>query len=48
MIPLYDKVFVSKVFTDTVVDENWINYPNVSIGGTGFFYDKAENLQEEI
>ena len=52
----YDKVFISKVFTDTlaVIDDeecgfdNIINLPNVEYGGTGFFYDKAPKLPPEI
>jgi hypothetical protein len=55
----YDEVFISKVFTDTWVPE-WIssgvnietmitNLPNnIHIGGTGFFFDHAPNLPEEI
>lgn len=44
----YDKVFVSKVFTDThipdgVLDLSWVEY-----GGTGFFYDKAPPLPSVI
>lgn len=44
----YDKVFISKVFTDTYIDEYILNMPNVTYGGTGFFYDKAEPLPCEI
>ena len=44
----YDKVFISKVFTDTYVDEAILNLDNVEYGGTGFFYDKAPKLPEEI
>lgn len=44
----YDKVFVSKVFSDTFVPDwitelSWVEY-----GGTGFFYDKAKPLPYEI
>ena len=44
----YDKVFVSKVFTDTPVpdgikDLSWVEY-----GGTGFYYDAAPHLPPEI
>lgn len=45
---LYDKVFISKVFTDTPVDETILTFVNVEYGGTGFFYDKAPNLPDEI
>ena len=44
----YDKVFISKVFTDTYVPEEVLNLPNVEYGGTGFYYDKAEPLSDEI
>lgn len=55
----YDKVFVSKVFTDTWVPE-WIsdgvdmdscitNLPsNIHVGGTGFFFAHAPNLDDDI
>ncbi len=45
----YDKVFISKVFTDTPFPLDVNNLPdNVSIGGTGFYFDKAPNLPDEI
>lgn len=44
----FDKVFISKVFTDTYVDENILKLPNVEYGGTGFYYDKAKPLPYEI
>ena len=40
----YDKVFISKVFTDTFINESILKLPNVEYGGTGFFFDKAENV----
>ena len=40
----FDKVFISKVFTDTPVPEEVLAYDNVKFGGTGFYYDKAEPL----
>lgn len=55
----YDEVFISKVFTDTWVPE-WIsekvdmdscevNLPsNIHVGGTGFFFANAPNLDYEI
>lgn len=45
---LYDKVFISKVFTDTPVDDNILSLQNVEYGGTGFFYDKAPALPDAI
>lgn len=44
----YDKVFISKVFTDTVVPDWVLNRGNVQYGGTGFFFDKAPDLPYEI
>ena len=44
----YDKVFISKVFTDTEVPEGVLNLPWVEYGGTGFYYDKAKPLDYEI
>lgn len=44
----YDKVFISKVFTDTQVPDNILKLSNVEYGGTGFFYDKAQSLPQEI
>lgn len=44
----FDKVFISKVFTATPIPEKVLNLPNVEYGGTGFFYDKAKPLPNEI
>lgn len=44
----YDKIYISKVFTETKVDETLLKLPNVTYGGTGFYYDKAEPLPDEI
>lgn len=44
----YDKVFISKVFTDTEVPVNILNLSNVEHGGTGFYFDKAPELPYEI
>lgn len=55
----FDEVFISKVFTDTWVPD-WIstnvdmdngtaNLPaNIHVGGTGFFFAHAPNLDPEI
>ena len=43
-----DKVFISKVFTDTEIPDNVLSFPNVEYGGTGFYYDKAPHLPYEI
>lgn len=45
---VFDKVFISKVFTDTPIDEHILKLPNVEYGGTGFFYDKAPKLNNKI
>lgn len=47
-IESFDKVYVSKVFTETPVPEWVLNAPWVEYGGTGFFYDKAKPLPYEI
>ena len=44
----YDKVYISKVFTDTEVPDGVLGRSNVEYGGTGFFYDKASPLSHEI
>jgi hypothetical protein len=44
----YDKVYISKVFTETDVPEYVLKSPNVEYGGTGFFYEKAPALPYEI
>ena len=44
----YDDIYLSKVFTATKVPRNVIELPNIHCGGTGFFYDKAPPLKEEI
>lgn len=47
-LDMYDKIYVSKVFTDTPVDEAVLSRSNVEYGGTGFYYDKAPKLPQEI
>lgn len=44
----YDKVYISKVFTKTIVPDSVLNMNNVEYGGTGFFYDKAPYLPCEV
>lgn len=44
----FDKVFISKVFTDTPVPDDVLSLPNIQYGGTGFFYDKAAPLPDEV
>ena len=44
----FDKVYISKVFTDTPVPEDALSRSNVCFGGTGFYYDKAPKLPDEI
>lgn len=51
-IESFDHIYISKVFTDTPVPD-WIkdymdNRDKVSYGGTGFFFDKAPNLDTKI
>ena len=47
-LAVYDKVFISKVFTGTPIDGKILKLPNVEYGGTGFFYDKAPKLPDGI
>lgn len=47
-LDIYDKVYISKVFTDTPIDESILTLSNVEYGGTGFYFDKAPNLPYEI
>ncbi len=47
-LDLFDKIFISKVFTDTEVPEYVLKINNVEYGGTGFYYDKAPPLPPEI
>lgn len=44
----YDKVYISKVFTDTPFPTEVLSFPNVEWGGTGFYFDKAPKLDDEI
>lgn len=44
----YDRVFLSKVFTDTPVPEGVLEMSHVEYGGTGFYYDTAPPLDPEI
>lgn len=47
-VDYYQKVFVSKVFTNTYVPDNIVKRKNVHCGGTGFYYDKAKHLPYDI
>lgn len=51
----YDHIYISKVFTDTPVPDLVHSLvtatkpdPRIHIGGTGFYFDKAPNLPDEI
>lgn len=44
LIENYDQVYISKVFTDTLVPKEVLKNPKVKFGGTGFYYDKAPKL----
>jgi len=44
----FDKVYISRVFTDTKVPDAVLKLANVSFGGTGFYYDKAPKLPDEV
>lgn len=44
----YDEVYISKVFTDTPFPEDIKETNRIHMGGTGFYFDKAPNLPDEI
>ena len=51
----FDLIYISKVFTDTYVPDfiydianNDYSHERIYVGGTGFYFDKAPNLPEEI
>lgn len=44
----YDEIYVSKVFTDTPIPDYITESDHVHMGGTGFYFDKAPNLPDEI
>ena len=44
----FDSIYISKVFTDTPVPKWLKETEQVHIGGTGFYFDKAPDLPDEI
>lgn len=48
MIKDYDHVYISKVFSFTKTPENLMEYENITIGGTGFFPDGGNSLDDAI
>ena len=44
----FDKVYISKAFTESKTPDHVLEMDNVKYGGTGFFYEKAEPLPIEI
>jgi hypothetical protein len=47
-VDLFDKVFISKVFDYTFTPEKVLSKSNVEYGGTGFFFDEAPPLPDDI
>ena len=45
---MYDETYIAKVFTDTPVPDFVKPTDHIHIGGTGFYFDKAPNLPDEI
>lgn len=45
---MFDRLYISKVFTDTYVSDWFLERSNVYYGGSGFFFDKAPSLPIEI
>lgn len=44
----YDEIYVSKAFTDSFTPDYVFKMRNVKMGGTGFYFDKADPLPYEI
>lgn len=44
----YDAIYISKVFDFTKIDRRLLNFDNVFVGGTGFFFDHAPKLPSYI
>ena len=44
----YDETYIAKVFTDTPMPNYIIETDHIHMGGTGFYFDKAPNLPDEI
>lgn len=44
----YDHVHLSRVFDFTEIPDGILNKPNVTYGGTGFFFDNAPTLPTEV
>lgn len=44
----YDEVYISKVFTDTPFPDNIQPTNRIHLGGTGFYFDNAEDLPDHI
>lgn len=44
----FERVYISKVFTDTPIPDGILQLKNVCYGGTGFYYDKAPHLPDAI
>lgn len=44
----YDRIYLSKVFTDTFVPNHILSMEKIVYGGTGFFYDQAPALPEKV
>ena len=47
-LDIYDEVFISKVFTDTPIPDGIVETDKIHLGGTGFFFDQAPPLPDEI
>ena len=44
----YEKIYISKVFTNTEIPEDVLRLETVTCGGTGFYFNKAPALPAEI
>ena len=44
----FDAIYISKVFDFTKIDQKLLTFDNVFFGGTGFYFDHAPKLPDEI
>lgn len=47
-VKMYDAIYASKVFNFSKFDTKLLDFENVYVGGTGFFYDGGDDLPFEI
>ena len=40
----FDKVYMSKIFTKTIIPDHVLSLKNVTYGGSGFYFDNAPKV----